>query len=278
MEYIVIGTHGLFNKPSPEKLKDGWNKALIEGLRKNQNMNIENVNFEMIYWADFMYDEYDKNPELYREAKEGSLKEYKDGWKDSIKAVIQGSLDTPLDFAKRLLNIDFVVDEVLERTYKDLYRYYKEDGNKEAIRNRFIEFLHFHKDKKIILVAHSMGTIVAYESLIKLHQKDPSVNIEYFITIGSPLGLPHVKYRVDEEFDKTTTPENVSKWLNFADKRDRVALDTHLRDDYDANSKDVRVVDNLIFNDWEGNAHKSYGYLRTPEFSEAISIILKGAE
>jgi pimeloyl-ACP methyl ester carboxylesterase len=169
-----------------------------------------------------------------------------------------------------------VVNGALKAMYKDLYRYYHEKGKKGEVRQRFIDAITLHKDKKIIFIAHSMGSIVAYESLLKLSEIDPTIQIEHFITIGSPLGFPHVKYNVYEEFSKTVTPENVRKWSNFSDKRDIVALDTHIRDDYGSNSNNVRVTDDLISNDWEGNAHKSYGYLRTPEFSKVINLTIKG--
>ncbi|XOB62454.1 lipase/acyltransferase domain-containing protein [Campylobacterota bacterium DY0563] len=276
MEYIIIGVHGLYNKPEPEILSDGWQKAIIEGLTKNEKLSIENINFKMMYWADIMYPEYDTNAELYKEATDGALKEYKDGWIDNARATIQGHSDTLLDFAKSLFNIDFVGDEVLERKAKDLYKYYFDEEKRNKIRNRFIELFKEHQDKKIIIASHSMGTIVAYDSLVKLHQEDPLINIEHFITMGSPLGLPHVKYRIYEEFKKTTTPDNTLKWSNFSDKRDKISIDTHLKDDYTPNENDVKVKDDLVFNDWEGNPHKSYGYLRTPEFSKAINLTLKG--
>jgi hypothetical protein len=96
--------------------------------------------------------------------------------------------------------------------------------------------------------------------------------------------LPHVKQQVVDErtkegFDKADevrTPSVVTKsWMNFADTLDPVALDTHLSDDYDANSGSVEVKDDIVENDYVGNGgernhHKSYGYLRTPELSKYI--------
>jgi len=276
MKYIVIGTHGLFNKPEPEILKDGWQKAIIEGLKKNQDVNAEDINFEMLYWADLMYNTYDDEAKLYKEAKKDSLKEYKENWIDSARAFTQSVVDTPLEYMKSAFDIDLLINGVLKIMYEDLYRYYQEKDKKKEVRQRFIDTFTTHKDKKIIFVAHSMGSIVAYESLLKLSELEPSIQIEHFITIGSPLGLPHVKYNIYEEFKKTVTPENVKKWSNFSDKRDLVALDTHIRDDYGPNANTIRVEDDLIINDWEGNAHKSYGYLRAPEFSKAIKLTLRG--
>jgi len=59
-----------------------------------------------------------------------------------------------------------------------------------------------------------------------------------------------------------------------------VALDSHLSDDYDENDKGIKVQDDLVANNYqspagEPNHHKSYGYLRTPEFSEYVRDFLK---
>ena len=134
-----------------------------------------------------------------------------------------------------------------------------------------------------MLIAHSMGTIIAYDVLRDIGQEDPAFEIAHFVTIGSPLGLPHVKAKIIEERDydgqgreRVRTPSVVSaKWVNYADRKDPVALDTYLSDDYGPNAKEIQVEDDLVMNGYlspkgEPNHHKSYGYLRTPELSEHI--------
>ena len=71
----------------------------------------------------------------------------------------------------------------------------------------------------------------------------------------------------------------VDRWTNLADRRDPVSLDIRLRDDYDENDRGVKVKDDLVYNDYvngegEGNAHKSYGYLRTPELTSIVKKFL----
>ena len=117
------------------------------------------------------------------------------------------------------------------------------------------------------------------DSLYEATQQ-PGLEVPYFVTIGAPLGLPYVKKQIIKERDysqEVRTPSIVTKsWVNFTDKRDLVAADAHLSDDYLANKKRILVKDDLVFNDYEKpngtglNYHKSYGYLRTPEFSEHI--------
>ena len=108
-------------------------------------------------------------------------------------------------------------------------------------------------------------------------------------TIGSPLGLPHVKSKIVSERaydgkgrERVRTPSVVTKsWKNYADRKDPVALDVHLSDDFQGNRNGIRVEDDLVLNGYtspagDANHHKSYGYLRTPEMSEQIEAFLAG--
>ena len=52
------------------------------------------------------------------------------------------------------------------------------------------------KGNQIMLIAHSMGTIISYDVLRDLGQEDPSFKVAHFATIGSPLDLPHVKAKI----------------------------------------------------------------------------------
>ena len=72
-------------------------------------------------------------------------------------------------------------------------------------------------------------------------------------------------------------------WLNYADRKDLVAVDASLADDYKENKHGIRVQDDLISNDYiseakdsHRNPHKSYGYLRTPELSKHVMEFLEG--
>ena len=89
------------------------------------------------------------------------------------------------------------------------------------------------------------------------------------------------------------TPSIVSRsWVNFADRKDPVSLDVHLSNDYAANATGIEVRHDLVLNDYrkpqigndgsalrdadgKKNPHKSYGYLRTPEFSDHVRAFLR---
>ena len=270
MGNIIIGIHGLSNKPAPNVLEKGWHAAMLKGLKKNANISLSSLNFSSVYWADVMYPTYDDKPDLYREAGEGDLKRYEDGWLDSFRATAQDLADNVIDSFKTRFGIDALAEAVLKSKLKDLYKYYEKKKIRDELRSRLRKEIIANKNKRIMVIAHSMGSIVAYDVLRELGRSDPNFSIEHFVTIGSPLGLPHVKYKIHQENHLVRTPSNVKKWSNLADKRDPVALDTHLSDDFKPNDFDVQVRDNLVLNDWGGTNHKSYGYLRTPEFTDIL--------
>ncbi len=270
MSNVIIGIHGLANKPSPAVLENGWRKAILEGLEVNAGVSPSSLNFRSVYWADVMYRQYDKKPDLYRKAKKGDLKRYKDGWLDALRAKASDLTDDVIDSMKNLFGIDALAESVIKKKLKDLHKYYNDSAKREKLRNLLKAEIESNRDKRIMIIAHSMGSIIAYDVLRNMGRDDPTLSIEHLVTIGSPLGMPHVKYKIARENSLVRTPSIVKKWTNLADKRDPVAIDTHLSDDYEPNGYDVEVKDDLVLNDWGGINHKSYGYLRTPEMTDLL--------
>ncbi|MDF1548833.1 MAG: hypothetical protein P1P88_13500, partial [Bacteroidales bacterium] len=74
----------------------------------------------------------------------------------------------------------------------------------------------------------------------------------------------------------TSTPPRITgHWFNFADIMDYVALNYKLSDDFSKNAFGVAPEDFLVNNNYEENGiknyHKSFGYLRAKEFSQALA-------
>ncbi|MFJ9818664.1 serine peptidase [Streptomyces sp. NPDC101151] len=74
-----------------------------------------------------------------------------------------------------------------------------------------------------VVVAHSLGSVVAYEAL----WAQPDIEIDLLVTLGSPLALPHAVFprlappARDELGQK---PPSVRRWVNIADPGDLVAI------------------------------------------------------
>lgn len=131
-----------------------------------------------------------------------------------------------------------------------------------------------HQGQRLMLIAHSMGSIIAYD-VLRCSEHAAAGPIEQFITVGSPIGLPLVGYKNQEEFGEKRTPQQVQRWTNIADPGDKVALDGNLADEYEPNRQGVRVADVLVYNRYvsstgKANNHNICGYLRTPEVSDGV--------
>lgn len=313
MPKTIIGIHGLANKPDPEELEQGWRAAIDEGLEKNCGVESPEYEFHLVFWAHFLYRyrmhrepgfEFDDlyNWEPYVPAEDGAIEEYEPGWATKFVGGLLWAGGEAIDFAKDKLGMGKFADYVLSKYLKDLHFYYDEnrtlmyEGEKlparQVIQTPLRKCLDEHAGPDTFLVGHSMGSIVAYDVLRDFGRENPDAEVPHFVTIGSPLGLPHVMAQIREERDyhadekdddRVRTPTVVTEsWVNYADRSDPVALDARLKDDYARNRHGVRVKDDLVRNDYsiaggeerKHNHHKSYGYLRTPEFSKQIAEFL----
>lgn len=112
----------------------------------------------------------------------------------------------------------------------------------------------------VVVVSHSLGTIVAYRLLRK-----PNVGeVPLFLTLGSPLGINAVKDRLRPP--KLAQPEQVEHWLNGADERDFVALYAKL--DTRTFCAGIENIDD-IHNRHE-DAHSIIDYLADERLARAI--------
>lgn len=310
MSKIIVGIHGLANKPERDELTDFWNRSITEGLQNTCKIEQPEFDLRMVYWADLLYKQpqhndrffnFDKlyNTEPYTVGPE-KLETYREGFLDGIRSKGLSLVGATIDRLKQDFGMDSLADWVLEKTMKDLAFYYDKErviGDRsepkqnvlarKVLQDELRNVLLPLKGDQIMLIAHSMGTIIAYDVLRDIGREDPSFEIAHFVTIGSPLGLPHVKAKIiderpyaGEEHERVRTPTIVTeRWVNYADRRDPVALDTHLRDDFGPNARGKQVKDDLISNSYLSplggtNYHKSYGYLRTPELSRHIQRFL----
>ncbi|MGB3941017.1 MAG: alpha/beta hydrolase [Candidatus Manganitrophaceae bacterium] len=222
----------------------------------------------------------DTDPEPYLSTPPGQpIKKYRDGWLSVARAYVSDVPGEMIQKGKEWFGLDPITEAVLNKKLTDLGKYYKSDTNRRALRELVKKAIKENQTKRITLIAHSMGSIIAYDALRELGQTNGHLRVENLITIGSPLGLPTVAAKISEEWKLLRTPSIVKRWINLCDPRDPVAFDTHLRNDYEANDQGVRVEDDLILNNYAGpdnkpNPHKIYGYLRCPEMSELIRGIL----
>jgi len=299
---IIIGIHGLGNKPPAKTLEKWWKNSIREGLSAYGYKKYF-FKFKLVYWADILHP-VPLNPNLKDKEDPNYLHEpyvraenYEKQTPNHLRRKILDYLEKQLDslFLNDDMSINFsdVTDLIIKHFFSDLAVYYSDKqirhGNsnklvREIIRKMLALVLRKYKKRKILLIGHSMGSIISYDVLT---QTAPDVQIDTLVTPGSPLGLAIILNRIKMEqkkkiskLSKLSTPENVyNHWYNLADLRDKVTLNYNLSDDYDKNSKKIKPIDKIVYNNYkhkeEKNPHKSFGYLRTPEMADIINTFLK---
>ena len=65
MTKIIIGIHGLSNKPARATLTNWWLQAINDGLQIAGGTSIGSDQFKLAYWADLQYEVPDASPEPY---------------------------------------------------------------------------------------------------------------------------------------------------------------------------------------------------------------------
>ncbi len=121
-----------------------------------------------------------------------------------------------------------------------------------------------------------MGGLIAYD-VLRMAERDGSVaGPIHLVTLGAPLGLSEVKLTLAEEHGDLCVPRSVATWSNLMDRNDIATVGEDLGGLFPPNEAGVRIRDVPVINayrapDGRENTHKSYGYLRTPEFSRIVA-------
>lgn len=134
---------------------------------------------------------------------------------------------------RALTNSRFFAGLALRALIFDLHqvrRYFTEPTLRMEIRRRVMQAL---SDDTEVVVAHSLGTVVAYEALHQQPSRPPCT----FVTLGSPLGIRNLIFdRLDpapfsDDCGRLAAkwPECVKSWTNIVDLADVVALVKDLR-------------------------------------------------
>ena len=137
----------------------------------------------------------------------------------------------------------------------------------QRIRARLLQLL---GDDSVVVVAHSLGTVVALEAL---HQC--STPVPLFVTLGSPISMRTVVLpRLLPQ--PPCIPEPVSCWLNFWDRDDVIVPRPILETDIRPNSAGVRVASSRVDSDglW---VHTAIKYLASPAVGGPVAEVLGSA-
>ncbi len=218
-----------------------------------------------------------------------------------LRRAIREEMDRIIDrvaFTERgITYLDRIGDLVIQALFRDLEIYYygtcidrkrRMRPARDVIQEELVAALRRHRRERVILLAHSMGTIISYDVLSNPRY---GVTADALVTVGSPLGLPPVINKLRQNgrshgparaagVPLCRAPEGVREaWLNFADLHDQVAWSYDLARDYGPSSRGVRPQDVVVWNTYRDDhgkrdPHNIFGYTRTPRLAAALADLL----
>lgn len=99
----------------------------------------------------------------------------------------------------------------------DVYEYLHNSEIADAIRTGV--FSAMPRDEPVVVVSHSLGTVIAYD-LLQREGRDRGWRVPLFVTLGSPLAVTAVR----RALSPIRHPACAAGWFNAMDPRDVVAL------------------------------------------------------
>jgi hypothetical protein len=136
-------------------------------------------------------------------------------------ALVQGALRS-LSRSKFFVGL---TERVMIRDLKQVYTYIHDDSVRAAAQERVRTAI---AGDTSVLIAHSLGTVVAYEVL----SAREDLPVRAFVTLGSPLGIRNLifdRLRPSPTKGVGVWPAGLRQWVNVSDAGDIVALIKTLR-------------------------------------------------
>jgi len=313
----IIFIHGRDTKPRFEEKNRLVRASLINGLRRidptcASNLEEGRVRFTLCYYGDItnrimlkrdpslknrlvQYDgewyEHDGHydPALTRLFARPAERHTKADYEEPITTERNDRLFHELArVASPVLSLFGIEGLLLTKMFPDLKEYLTKQVVASEIRDRLEAVLKkaLLAGDDIALIAHSMGTIVAYDVLWKFsrlsHYRELAENrVTLWLTLGSPLGDPAIRKSLIDarEAQENWYPANVSAWVNVSATDDFVAHDCDVKDDYREmlDRRLVRSIDDIsgihtFYTGRDGsNPHKVYGYLNHPAVARMVA-------
>lgn len=150
---------------------------------------------------------------------------------------------------------------------RDVHEFFFDPERRDGMERSLIDRLNAGGGP-FVVIAHSQGTMIAYNVLRQLTKAQCDVKL--FVTTGSPLGLDEVQdvFRQWAPGGKLKVPACVDRWVNVAERLDPVAADNDISNDFEGQ---IENFDGLLLNpDAPRHPHSATGYLKTKAVQDAV--------
>ncbi|GAA5069181.1 hypothetical protein [Streptomyces similanensis] len=279
----VVLVHGIAQETKGEEsLLLDWYPALCDGLKRAEAEPVDRAEVSMAFWGHVFRPAGRRTlgpPVLdASDVEQGLEEELLLGWWEAASAAetrVPGPeeparLRTPrpvqraLDALSHSAFFAGLGESLLIHAARQVRRYFTEPAVRAGVQ---AEFARCVTDRTELVIAHSLGSVIAYEGLCA-HPEWPDLTL---ITLGSPLG---VRKMVFDRLEPAPAggfarwPAPVRKWTNIADSGDAVALAKELAPAFGARVTDVPVHNGA-------RAHDVRPYLTARETGAAVTRSLR---
>ena len=230
----IVLIHGAFNELwGPHELSARWVPALQDGLW-GVGRTIDPNDVSVCFYGDL----FRRDPEIVGDEQ----------W-SAARAGAQDLLTETFgdDALQRLAQL--AGSQTYQRTVDMFASMTADPALGDRVRQRLLDRL----DGTKVVVAHSLGTVIAHQVLTA----HPDVAVETLVTLGSPLGAP--PFMTDGEW-----PGGIRRWVNVVGITDPVTQPGRVPDRFG-----VRVEERLVDNGHRG--HHPEPYLNSRAVGEAVA-------
>jgi len=291
-ERHIVFVPGKNPKPPADLHQNLLWQTLVEGVRRidpdvADDLSLHDEYFKFVDW-NYSYYQSSEDIESHRPWVEAMLEKAGPSEKDIQQATtwrhrLEFFMYNTVDSSPVLLRL---LRGKLKETAQDTNRYFDNDDKigshiREQLKQELRPLL--ENGDKILLIGHSMGTIITYDTLWALSNLEHLPGkVDLFLSLGSPLGMNYVQSRLMGHHmnDEHKYPSNIRRWINIAADGDLIALGRFLAKDYNT-MLEYKLIDAIedqskgvynYFHDEDGlNCHRSYGYLINPKVSQVIA-------
>lgn len=286
---LIIYIPGLKPKPEPQLHREQLLRCLTEGVRRVDQQAAEEIagqdNFQLISWT---YDFYGQTRDISLDLGDIDTLLSKDRASEADIQVAASLRRRFIIWLFRLANyLPFILPGVatdeIEVHLRDFFRYvHNSNGIAEAAREKLKTRLHAAAaaGRPVLLLAHSMGSVIAWDTLWQQTRDGAPLPVDLFVTIGSPLGQKIVQRHLlgRKEAEARRYPAGIDYWINIAAIGELTAIDRYLRNDFAGMIRQglVRNIDDRDAFNWYHmngalNVHAEYGYLVNEVTARCVS-------
>jgi hypothetical protein len=317
----IIFVHGMASKPPEKRWLGLWRDAIVGNVTMADRtigrcMADDPDLFASAYWADAIPNHLPDIPATVsadqrslsvlmalRRKQGAGMHIPKEGW-GAVQARRFGV--AAIDALSESLRVAW---ELREAGIAELHGYHSDPTIAERVRQPLEDRLREAWDagRRVVIMAHSLGTTVAYDALWRFtHRREPELIryrdrvVDLFVTMGSPLGDPGMTDAMlcgawlNQNGAEAVTqrrrawPHNISRWHNYSALGDVVShgLDmdalffTPMKRDLGGYKADDFRDYRYLFNPYRApgdhpNPHKDFGYLVQPKLASQLCRYIK---